>query len=379
MSRLAPLVARAAAALVAVGVAAAYLRQPEATSMRVTAEFERAGLNVRKGDEVRVRGVPVGRIAAIEVDDVGAVVRYALRIDPDAEVAADTTARLVPKTLFGDKFVELQPASPGGPALADGAVIPLERTAPATEIQTLLDELVPVLRSIDPVQVSNTLASFAEGLDGTGSDIEAVLETLPPVLEELTRRRDDLSTLFRSVPGVAGTVEARATELARAADHFGDLADLVVDEQPELARFLDGTTALSAEAAALLTEDGEVLQGVLDDGYTVLDIVSGYPGAITALLNGAPRFVNGLAAATSTGAFRAPIANFVVLNPGSLLDAPGSFGEAQGGAGVGPDIVIEGLELPAPSVDLGLAESTGALSSSGLGELLGSLLGGSAR
>ncbi len=372
MSRLAPVVA----ALVAAGVAAAYLRQPEATSIRVTAEFERAGLNVRKGDEVRVRGVPVGRIAAIEVDDAGAVVRYALRIDPDAEVAADSTARLVPKTLFGDKFVELQPASPGGPTLADGAVIPLERTAPATEVQTLLDELVPVLRSIDPVEVSNTLASFAEGLDGTGRDIEAVLESLPPVLEELTRRRDDLGTLFRSVPGVAGTLEARAADLARAADHFGDLADFVVEEQPELARFLDGATALSAEAAALLTEDGEVLQGVLDDGYAVLDIVSEYPGAITALLDGAPRFVNGLAAATSTGAFRAPIANFVVLNPGSLLDAPGSFGEAQGGAGVGPDIVIEGLELPTPGIDVGSGARAGSPASSGLGALLGNLFGG---
>ncbi|MDP1818478.1 MAG: MlaD family protein [Acidimicrobiales bacterium] len=374
MSRVAPILAKAVGALLVASVAAAYLHQPAAASIRVIAEFERAGLNVRKGDEVRVRGVPVGRIAGIELDEAGAVVRYTLRVDPDARVAADTTARLVPKTLFGDKFVELQPAPEHGAALADGAVIPLERTAAATEVQTLLDELVPVLRSVDPVQVSNTLASFAEGVEGRGSDIHSVLESLPPVLEELTRRKDDLSMLFRSIPGVAGTVEARATELARAAEHFGDLADLVVDEQPELARFLDGTTALSAEAAALLTENGEVLQGVLDDGYTVLDIVSEYPGAITALLDGAPRFVNGLAAATSTGSFRAPVANFVVLNPGSVLDAPGSFGEAQGGAGIGPDIVIEGLELPTPSLNLGPAES-----SFGLGELLGSLLGGSER
>jgi ABC-type transporter Mla subunit MlaD len=206
-----------------------------------------------------------------------------------------------------------------------------------------------------------------------------VLESLPPVLEELALRREDLSTLFRSIPGVAGTIGARATELARVADHFGDLADLVVDEQPELARFLDGTTELSREASSLLAEERERLQGILDDGFAVLDIVSEYPGAITALLDGAPRFVNGLAAATSSGAFRAPIANFVVLNPGNLLDASGAFGEAQGGAGVGPDVAIEGLELPEVSLDLGLARDPGAPASSGLGALLGSLLGGVGR
>jgi phospholipid/cholesterol/gamma-HCH transport system substrate-binding protein len=242
MSRLGPIAARMAVVLVITGVAAAYVLQPEARSLEVSAEFERAGLNVREGDEVRVRGIPVGRIAGIEVDEGAEIVRYTLRIDPDAAVAADTTARLVPKTLFGDKFVQLEPAKVGLPTLADGATIPLSRTVPPTEVQKLLDELVPVLRSVDPVEVSNTLASFAEGLDGAGADIESVLESLPPVLEELALRREDLSTLFRSIPGVAGTIGARATELARVADHFGDLAYLVVDEQRELAGFLDGTT-----------------------------------------------------------------------------------------------------------------------------------------
>lgn len=364
---------RVAMAVALVGVAAAWIRQPARPAIEVSAEFARAGLNVRKGDEVRVRGIPVGRIAAIEAVDGAAFVRYRLRLDPDAPIAANTTARLVPKTLFGDKFVELEPAVAGGSRLTDGALIPMARTAPPTEVQQLLDQLVPVLEAVDPVEVSSTLASFAEGLDGSGGDIALILESLPPVLEELTARREDLGALFRSIPGVAGTVEARAAELARAADHFGDLADLVVAEQPRLARFLDGTTALAAEASALLTDERDNLQGVLDDAYSVLDIVSEFPGAITALLDGAPRFVNGLAAATVTGSFRAPIANFVVLNPGSLADAPGAFGEAQGGAGVGPDIVVEGLRLPSPTLG---SESS---ASPGLGALLGNLFGGGDR
>lgn len=119
-----------------------------------------------------------------------------------------------------------------------------------------------------------------------------------------------------------------------------------IDEsEGDLVRFVADTAELSSRAAELLDAEEGRLDRILSDSLSVLDLVGEQPGAVEALLAGAPRFVNGLAAATGTGAFRAPIANFGVLNPGSLLDAKGDLGEAQGGAGVGPDIVIEGFPL----------------------------------
>ena len=116
------------------------------------------------------------------------------------------------------------------------------------------------------------------------------------------------------------------------------------NEQP-LVDFVADTATLSARAASILDAEADRIDRVLTDGLSVLTLVDRNPGAVDALLKGAPQFVNGLASATSTGAFRAPIANFAVLNPGSLLDASGEFGEGQGGAGIGPDIVVEGFPL----------------------------------
>src|SRR5205085_9358053 len=118
-----------AVALLAVGLQAAGGGQPPIT---VTATFSRAGLNVRPGYEVRVRDMPVGTITSIRVDRHDFSAEYTLQLDPGTAVARDTHAALVPKTFFGDKYVELDPAEPGQPRLLAGDHIDRRQTQPPT-------------------------------------------------------------------------------------------------------------------------------------------------------------------------------------------------------------------------------------------------------
>src|SRR3546814_2799099 len=71
-----PLVRRLATSLIVVGVLAAWLGQPGPDRKVITVEFARAGLNVRPGDEVRVRGVPVGTIASLDIHEDAYIARY---------------------------------------------------------------------------------------------------------------------------------------------------------------------------------------------------------------------------------------------------------------------------------------------------------------
>jgi virulence factor Mce-like protein len=257
------LVRRLVVSVLLVGLVAAWLGRPGPERMRITAEFARAGLNVRPGDEVRVRGVPVGTISSIEVDREAFTARYTLSLDADAPIAADTTAALVPKTLFGDKYVELQSASTAGELLRDGAHIPLARTSAPTEVQEVLDRLQPVLAEVDPVTFANVIASTAEGLDGAGADIAALVDSLPDALATLTANQTDLSRIFRTVPGIAGTLEERAGQLVQVAESFGTLAATVDRNEDELARFVTATADLSTRAAELLSSEGPRLDRVL--------------------------------------------------------------------------------------------------------------------
>lgn len=370
-----PVAVRVVMAVLVVAAAAVLLRGDGPDPVVVTAEFERAGLNVRPGDEVRARGIPVGRIASIEIDRDDFSATYELRLDPGVAIAADTTARLVPKTLFGDKYVELQPAADGEDTLADGAHLGAARTEPPTELQSVLDRLEPTLDELDPVALAATMSSLATAFGDAAPDFRRVMDEAPGVADAIVAAQDELAAVLAATPGVAGTVADHADRLVSAADHFAALADLVAGAEPELAAFLSGTVELSQQAASLLSEEQATIDAVLAQGTAVLGVVSARPGAITALLDGAPRFVNGLAAATATGPFRSPLANFVILNAGSLLSSPGAFGEAEGGAGIGPDVVVEGLDLPRVTADP--TDPAGVLTSSvdALTTLLRPLLG----
>lgn len=343
MSTSVALVRRLAVSVLIAGLVAAWVSQPGAERMEITVEFARAGLNVRPGDEVRVRGVPVGTISSIEIDRDTYTASYTLAVDPDAPIAADTTAALVPKTLFGDKYVELKGAPADAEHLADGAHIPLERTSAPSEVQEVLDRLEPVLAEVDPVTFANVIASTAEGLDGAGADIASLVDALPDALATITANQQDLGRIFRAVPGIAGTLEQRAGQLVQVAESFGTLATTIDEHEDELSRFVASTAELSTRAAELLSTERDRLTRILDDGFTVVDLVAEQPEAVPTLLKATPIFVNGLAAATSPGYFKSPIASFGVLIP--TVDSKGALGEAGGGAGFGPDVVVEGFPL----------------------------------
>lgn len=367
-----PVLARVVAALLVVATLAALVVRPRgAGPTLVSAEFPRAGLNVRVGDDVRVRGLPVGTIRAIKVDRRDFSARYVLAVDRGVDVAADTQVRLVPKTLFGDKYVELDAAAPGGPVLRSGARIPPSRTASAIELQQVLDRAVPVLSAIDAERFSSTLASLASGLDGTGRDMARLAEDATTVFDELTHRQQDLTALFRHAPGVAATFAERADDLGTAANQLGAVADVLAAREPALARFLSENAELAAQAGELLRAEDERLNRVLPDMLTVLDIIAAQPGKIAELARTAPVFTEGLASVTATGSFRSPIAYMVGLGLGSRLDGKGPLSEAHGGSGFGPDVYVHGLDIP--NVEAGTSSPE---QSSGLTQLLSAAAGG---
>jgi phospholipid/cholesterol/gamma-HCH transport system substrate-binding protein len=375
MSVSAALVRRLVVSVLLVALFAAWMGRPGPERKEITVEFARAGLNVRAGDEVRVRGIPVGTISAIDIDRDTYTARYRLAVDPDAPIAAGTTAALVPKTLFGDKFVELQAAPADAEHLADGAHIPIERTSAPSEVQEVLDRLEPVLAEIDPVTFAQVVASTAEGLDGAGADIATLVDALPDALATITANQHDLGRIFRAVPGIAGTLEARADQLVQVAESFGTLATTIDENEDELVRFVTSTAQLSTRAAELLTTEEIRLTRITEDLFTVVDLVAEQPEAVPTLLDGLPVFVNGLSAATSEGYFKAPIASFGVLIP--TVDSKGALGEAGGGAGFGPDVVVEGIPLT-DGVTVGPGDGSGGIMGAGNGVvgLLNNLLGG---
>src|ERR1044071_1785009 len=143
----------------------AFYRKTFTEIVPVSLETDHVGNQLRTGADVKLRGVIVGEVRTIRPEGDHAVLDLALDPDHVGDIPGNVTARLLPKTLFGERYVALQtPAAPSG-ELREGAVIWQARTSSAVEIEEVLDNLMPVLRAIQPEKLSSTLNAMATALD----------------------------------------------------------------------------------------------------------------------------------------------------------------------------------------------------------------------
>lgn len=284
-----------------------------------TVETSRAGMQLNVGGDVRMNGAIVGRVSGVEATDSGALVEVQLDGE-DAERIPDTAeARILPTTLFGQKYVELSSsADPGRGHVVDGTVLHAVDDHPA-ELTRVLDRLEVVLSSVQPQRLSSMLQAVAYGLDGQGGAIGELvddsgsylfrLNRLAPsfvrdltLLESVTRQYADVvpdllallddasttagtmtegtrwQTFLRSVTRSAGAGEellaANRRQLHDAALLSRPTLELLAEYAPEIPCVITGFLGVRDSSAAQIkgaSVEGYFTTGQQVDGYTSAD------------------------------------------------------------------------------------------------------------
>ncbi|MGH3623245.1 MAG: MCE family protein, partial [Sciscionella sp.] len=145
----------------------------------VTVHTDKVGNQLLPQADVKVRGIPVGEVRAIKGSADGAELSLAIQPDKAAMLPDNVSVRLLPKTLFGDRFVDLQiPARRSGEPLSDGDRIFQDHSARATELDTALNNLMPVLQAVQPQKLSATLTAVSTALRGRGKQLGRTLSEL---------------------------------------------------------------------------------------------------------------------------------------------------------------------------------------------------------
>ncbi|PRX43663.1 virulence factor Mce-like protein [Prauserella shujinwangii] len=169
---------------------------------RFTAFFT-AAVGIYPGSDVRVLGVPVGTVDAVEPS--GRDVRVVLSVDPDVAVPAGARALVVTPSLVSDRYVQLSPVHTGGPTLPDGAVLGTDRTAVPVEIDEVFGSLDRLTTALGPDgangggALGDLLATGAEYLDGNGEQAGRMVRELGKAARTLNGTQDDF---FATVDGL---------------------------------------------------------------------------------------------------------------------------------------------------------------------------------
>ncbi|MCQ4121782.1 MlaD family protein, partial [Rhodococcus tibetensis] len=120
--------------------------------------------------DVKVRGLIVGEVRSASTKEGEVTLDLAIQPDKAELIPSNATARLLPKTLFGERYVSLiVPEGDTAPPIQAGDTLEQDKSGNAVEIGEVLDGLLPLLQAIPPQDLANTLGALSQGLSGRGA------------------------------------------------------------------------------------------------------------------------------------------------------------------------------------------------------------------
>ena len=163
------------------------------------------------------------------------MIEVALEPDAAREIPENVEVQILPTTLFGQKFVSfVAPDNPSSASLQDGDVIPSDRVETNVELNRILAELFPLLRTVRPADLNATLNALSTALGGRGEDLGETLDKLDAYLDAID---DHLPTLRKDLvllAQVADTYNGAAPDLLGVLDNVTVTSRTIVEQRKEL-------------------------------------------------------------------------------------------------------------------------------------------------
>jgi phospholipid/cholesterol/gamma-HCH transport system substrate-binding protein len=215
----------------------------------VKADFSNSN-TLRVNSLVRIAGVNVGRVTAIEPIEAGdgrtrGGSRVTMRIEKVGRpIHTDATVSLRPRIfLEGNPFLDIQPGSPTAPILADGETIPQAQTR--TPVQ--FDQLLTALQADTRADLVRLLAELSTGLSGKGGiGYNRAVQYWEPAFRDSAIVNDatlgtaphDLSRYLRAQGEFFGALDRNPPALKALITDFNKTARAFALEQESLKRTL---------------------------------------------------------------------------------------------------------------------------------------------
>jgi phospholipid/cholesterol/gamma-HCH transport system substrate-binding protein len=254
----------------------------------VTLRSDRAGLQLLPTSDVKIRGLIVGAVRDIRTTDQGAAIDLAIEPDKAAAIPRNVSARILPKTIFGEKYVELQlPRDDAGtPAIRSGDQIPQDRSATAVEIDRILNGLMPLLRAIKPERLNATLNALAMALQGRGNQLGEQIEDVDALLKKVNPQLPLLLRDLKAVGDVAAVYDAAAPDLMRLLRNMMTTSSTIVEKGDTIDRVIDQGITVGDDSREFLAANENRLVGFGVANRGALAILARYSPSLPCVIEG---------------------------------------------------------------------------------------------
>ena len=194
---------------------------------------------IYRGDQVRVAGVPVGTISAVE--PLGTKTKLVMSIDHNVSIPADAKAIIVAQSLIAARYVQLTPPyEDTGPRMSDGAEIPLERTAEPVEWDEVKSELTRLATALGPEggvatgSVGRFIDSAANALGGNGDKLRQTIAELSGAAKVLADGSGDIAGTIKNLQVFVTALQGSNEQIVHFENRFATLTSVLNDNRSDL-------------------------------------------------------------------------------------------------------------------------------------------------
>ncbi|MFF3608956.1 MCE family protein [Streptomyces sp. NPDC002463] len=314
----------------------------------ITVETGSVGNEMHLGAEVKLRGVVVGEVRAIDAVDGGARLTLAMRPGTLRHVPSDVRAQMLPTTLFGERFVALvPPADPSSRPLGPGDVIPEDRSSNAVELQQVLDNVLPLLTAVQPQKLSATLSAVSRALEGRGDKLGETLARLDAHLREFNPHLPALTRDLKELVKVSHLYADAAPDIVTALTDFTTTSGTLAEKEGELAGTFGATTRTAQDVTSFLRQNRNNIIRLSATSWPTLDLLAEYSPSFPCTLRTLAQFVPAMDKALGKGTNRPGLHVEVTTVPSRGAYVPGRDTPSYGSGGGPHCYPVPYLGIPA--------------------------------
>jgi len=216
------------------------------------AEFTNVS-GMKSDDMVRIAGVEVGQIETVSFNP-DATVRVEFSADDSVLLTEGTRAEIRYDNVIGGRYLALQEGAGGLQALQPGQTIPVTRTRPALDLDSVVGGFKPLFRALDPEQVNELSGQLVSALQGQGATIVSFLNQAAVVTNTLADRDQLIGEVVDNLNVVLSSLGDQSDRLDSAVTSLSELVGRLAERKTDVSNALAYTDAAAGSIADLLAQ-----------------------------------------------------------------------------------------------------------------------------
>lgn len=208
---------------------------------------------LKSGNFVRIAGVEVGKVESISVNP-DLTVNVDFQVDDSVVLTEGSRAVIRYDNLIGGRYLALENAPGSTKLLQPGQTIPIDRTAPALNLDALIGGFRPLFQALNPDQVNTLSGQLIQIFQGQGGTIGSFLSQTAALTNTLADRDELFGQVVVNLNTVLGSLGDQRAEFGKAVDSLAVLVGSLSSRKKDISNSIVHGNAAAASLADLLSQ-----------------------------------------------------------------------------------------------------------------------------